>query len=452
MPTPSYKILIAGGGIAGLSVAIELALKGHSITVLERTPTIQSVGGSQLIPPQACKVIDSWGCHDRFLKADEIREKLVIFRYADGSLIGINDLRWQKDVYGYQTLNIQREVYQRLLYDRALELGVKVKFGCKVDIIDQAIPSITLADGEVLKADLIIGADGVRSKVRTTVLGEVVEPRVSDTAYICRLPGDLVRADPLTEPLMSQPDPQGWLAPGRHAVASPGRHGAIYGIILVIDKEHDRHPPIPKDARDWKTRGDIKELRDMYQDHEPRVRRILDMVKEDDCRMWRISMLPDLKSWVSESGKVVLLGDAAHAMHPYLAQGSAMATEDATALGECLSRATEVSQVPLAMKAYESIRKPRAEKLKAASEFSGKEKHYPDGEKQRKRDELMMKGAETQLTVPKKGEKNMHPTAWVHGHDVRAHANAELDRIFGEDGTVSLGNGVPESFGEGLIV
>lgn len=129
-----------------------------------------------------------------------------------------------------------------------------------------------------------------------------------------------MRSDPLTAQIMAQPDPHGWLAPGRHAVASAMRWGAGYGIILIIDKDYDRHPAIPAGARDWQTRGPIKELREMYQDHEPRVRRILDMVEEDDCRLWRISMLPDLKTWVSESGKVVLLGDAVHAMHPYLAQ------------------------------------------------------------------------------------------------------------------------------------
>jgi salicylate hydroxylase len=133
-------------------------------------------------------------------------------------------------------------------------------------------------------------------------------------------------------------------------------------------------------------------------------------------------------------------------------QGAAMATEDAATLSECLSRATSSAEIPLAMKAYESIRKPRAEKLKAASEFSGKEKHYPDGEKQKKRDELMLKGSSVQVAIPKKGEKNTHPTAWVHGHDVRAHANSQLDQIFGDGGSASLANGLPESFGEGLIV
>lgn len=102
MSTPSYKIIIVGGGIGGFSAAVELALKGHSVTVLERTPTLQSIGGALLIPPQASKVIDSWGCHERFLNADEIRKGLMIFRYADGTVIGSNNFGWQKDVYGYQ--------------------------------------------------------------------------------------------------------------------------------------------------------------------------------------------------------------------------------------------------------------------------------------------------------------------------------------------------------------
>jgi 2-polyprenyl-6-methoxyphenol hydroxylase-like FAD-dependent oxidoreductase len=93
------SLLSAEGSV--VSAAIDLVLKGHSITVLERTLTLQSIGGGILIPPQSCKVIDSWGCFDRFLKVDAIRDKLVIYRYTDGSLIGSNDFGWQKHVYGY---------------------------------------------------------------------------------------------------------------------------------------------------------------------------------------------------------------------------------------------------------------------------------------------------------------------------------------------------------------
>ena len=101
MSSPSYQIVVVGGGIGSLSVSIDLALKGHSATILERKTGLQSVGGGMLISPQACKVIDSWGYFDRLLKIDAIRDKLVIYRYADGSLIGSNDFGWQKDVYGF---------------------------------------------------------------------------------------------------------------------------------------------------------------------------------------------------------------------------------------------------------------------------------------------------------------------------------------------------------------
>jgi salicylate hydroxylase len=96
-----------------------------------------------------------------------------------------------------------------------------------------------------------------------------------------------------------------------------------------------------------------------------------------------------------------------------------MAVEDGATLAECLSRAATVDQIPKAMNVYEAIRKPRVDKLKNASEESGVEKHYPDGEKQQRRDEQMKMVMNTHLTkIPKPGEKNRHPSAWIVGHDV----------------------------------
>jgi salicylate hydroxylase len=96
-----------------------------------------------------------------------------------------------------------------------------------------------------------------------------------------------------------------------------------------------------------------------------------------------------------------------------------MAVEDGATLAECLARADTAHEIPKAMRMYETIRKPRAEKLKNASEESGVEKHYPDGEKQRERDAQMRMVMETHLVkIPKKGEKNHHPSAWIMEHDV----------------------------------
>jgi salicylate hydroxylase len=103
-------------------------------------------------------------------------------------------------------------------------------------------------------------------------------------------------------------------------------------------------------------------------------------------------------------------------MCPYLAQGLAMAVEDGATLAECLARAETVDQIPVVLRAHETIRKPRAEKVKAASERSGVEKHYPDGEQQEKRD-ILMKAA-LNAETPNIDAKETHPANWLVGLDV----------------------------------
>ena len=104
-----------------------------------------------------------------------------------------------------------------------------------------------------------------------------------------------------------------------------------------------------------------------------------------------------------------------------------MALEDGATLTECLSRAKTADEIPKAMRVYEAIRKPRAEKLKNASEASGVEKHLPDGEEQRKRDEEMRITMNTHLKkIPAKGEENKHPSSWIMGYDVVGHVSARF--------------------------
>jgi salicylate hydroxylase len=113
-------------------------------------------------------------------------------------------------------------------------------------------------------------------------------------------------------------------------------------------------------------------------------------------------------------------------MCPYLAQGASMAVEDGATLPECLARAKTVDQIPMVLRAHESIRKPRAEKMKASSERSGVEKHYPDGEQQEKRDALMK--ATLNAEAPNINTKETHPANWLLGLDVRGHVSFAASR------------------------
>lgn len=141
------------------------------------------------------------------------------------------------------------------------------------------------------------------------------------------------------------------------------------------------------------------------------------MVNPQDCLQWKVAALPDLGTWISERGRVVLLGDAAHAMSPHLGQvqtpaqvppchrsrevdclqGAAISIEDGGVLAECIARAESVGDIPSAVRAYEKIQKSRAEKIKRAAEVSGVFKTLTEGPEQRKRDERFAKRLESGL-------------------------------------------------------
>ena len=173
-------------------------------------------------------------------------------------------------------------------------------------------PSVTLQDGTTLFADLIVGADGIRSKTRDTAVqsDDVVEPRPSSNcAFRATIPAAIMNADPDLSRLMdSQYDC--WIGYRRHVMAYPIRHGQMYNIVM----SHPGKATIGK----WNEPGDVKEMRDHYKDFDPVVRKFLGRI--ENCTKWTLAELPQLSRWVSKSGKVVVIGDAAHGMLQYLGQ------------------------------------------------------------------------------------------------------------------------------------
>jgi salicylate hydroxylase len=152
------------------------------------------------------------------------------------------------------------------------------------------------------------------------------------------------------------------------------------------------------------------------------------MIPKENCHLWNVAQLPDLPTWVSRTGKVVLLGDAAHAMSPHLGQGAAMTIEDGGVLSECLARASASSEIPEAVKVYERIQKGRTEKIKKSSEVSGVWKTLTEGPEQRKRDE----GFQKRMKMGEKYEfwRASGHLAWIYGWDFKVEAEKELDRVF----------------------
>jgi salicylate hydroxylase len=278
---------------------------------------------------------------------------------------------------------IHRADYQQCLFDHAKKEGVKVLLNSFVERVDDAGPSVTLASGQTLAADIVIGADGIRSRTRECILGgEDVQPvDSSNCAFRATVPRQAMVEDATVAHLMDDINANCWIGHQRHIMAYPIRNGALYNLVMS-------HPGRAAVGR-WNEPGDLAAMRQHYADFDPAVCRVL--AKVSACLKWKLADLPPLPRWVSSTGRVVLIGDAAHAMVPYMAQGAAQSIEDGAALAECLERAGgDLAAVPAALGAFEQIRKPRCDVVQAASRSNGDIWHMPDGPAQERRDREML--------------------------------------------------------------
>lgn len=265
-----------------------------------------------------------------------------------------------------------------------------------------------------MHADLVVGADGIRSKVRESILGDDNVDTVdsSNCAYRATVPKDLMLADPEVAHLMSDVNSNCWIGHQRHIMAYPIRNGEMYNLVMS-------HPGKAAVGR-WNEPGNIEEMKDHYRNFDPTIRKVVSKVTS--CLKWKLADLPPLPRWVSDSGRVVVIGDAAHAMVPYLAQGAATAIEDGAALAECVDRAKSVEMIPEVLSAFQEIRKPRCEIIQAGSRGNGNIWHMPDGAEQQQRDKHMMdelygkssRGSDVQ-NPNRWSDKSFQP--WLFGYD-----------------------------------
>ncbi|KAI9497287.1 hypothetical protein BDB00DRAFT_926145 [Zychaea mexicana] len=409
---------IVGGGLGGLATAIALRRAGHNVTVYEGAKELSEVGAGIQVPPNTSRLLDAWGLFDRFKQKVVWPANINMRRYNTGEVIGPTPLKPKMiELYGYPYWLIHRADYQQLLYDAAVETGATVILDARVLSVNEADTTVSLESGKIDKFDLIIGADGIRSAVRLAVMpDEEVLPRVStNCAYRATVPSALMRADPEVAFLMDDPNSNCWIGYRRHIMAYPIRNGELYNLVMS-------HPGAAAVGR-WNEPGNLEEMKKHYHNFDPIIRKVLEKVT--GCLKWTLADLPVLSNWVSSSGRIVLIGDAAHAMLPYLAQGAAQAVEDGATLGELLTDLQSVDEIPALMALYEKMRRPRAEVIQKGAYENGDIWHMPDGDMQIQRD-LGMKG---QLPAGAKnpnqwGDGNFQP--WLFGHNAITEARRRL--------------------------
>ncbi|KAI5955951.1 hypothetical protein KGF57_003436 [Candida theae] len=344
---------------------------------------LNEVGAGIQVPPNSVRVLKEYGVFDRFEEYVTRPKNIILRRYDTGVPLSTTPLDPDMtNAYGNPYLLIHRADYQKLLYQAALDLGIEYKNGCRIKEVDESTATVVLETGEKYTADLVVGADGIRSRVRDTAVvpEETVKPTPSSNcAYRATVSREEMLSDPAIAHLVTDVNSNCWIGYRRHVMAYPIRNGELYNIVMS-------HPGQASVGR-WNEPGDVEEMKNHYKNFDPVVRQLLTHVK--DVLKWVLADLPKLPRWVSQSGKVALIGDAAHAMLPYLAQGAAQAIEDGATLAQELDNCVSTSDIAKALQEFEKKRKRRAETIQAGAKKNGDIWHLPDGEEQEERDALM---------------------------------------------------------------
>ncbi|KAF4621956.1 hypothetical protein G7Y89_g14389 [Cudoniella acicularis] len=376
------RVVVVGGGLGGLACAIALARRGHSVTVLEQAAQLGEVGAGIQIPSNSSQLLHSWGL-EPLLKPVVVEPNGMTFRrWEDGSVIGYTKLVPEfRENFKAPYYVIHRAHFHTALYERALELGVDVRVNSLVMKYDLEAPSVELANGEAVTADLIVAADGVKSVARKLILGGIDSPPqpTGFAAYRATVPAAKMQDDPEISWLLEKPALNIWIGEDRHAMTYTIAAGESFNMVL----SHVDH----SDPATWKPETAIEDMRRHFSGWDPRLTKIIAMIEKSV--KWPLMSGKPLSSWIAPSRKVLIIGDAAHAMLPYMSQGAAMAVEDGAALAAVLSLIETVDQIPSALKVFEAERIKRSGQMQGASLLNGKLWHFADGSEQQLRDEGM---------------------------------------------------------------
>ncbi|KAK4893326.1 hypothetical protein LTR27_008220 [Elasticomyces elasticus] len=375
-------VKVMGAGIAGLACALALRRKGHTVTIYEKGPELYEDGAGIQLCPNATRIIHQWGLQDDFVKVVNQPKVMTVRRYSDNDTIGeIPHNPMSEWEYGYPHWQIYRPDLQNLLAAAASKAGVVTMFGHAVTSINAGDGTMTLDDGTELTSDLIVAADGIGSRARSAI-SPVTAKSYNESCFRAVVPKAKMLQDPETARLMAGDLSMVWVGPGAAVLGYALAGGELYNILLSIPRSSDT------EVGRWNQPADLAEVQSHLTDFCTPVKKVWGLV--DSCAKWELGDVPKLESYVSRSGKFVLVGDSAHAIVPHAGQGGAMALEDAAALAEFLDPSTFSSpaELPGRMQAYHDFRQPRVEHIRRMAYGNAKMFTLPNGPEQEQRDKM----------------------------------------------------------------
>jgi salicylate hydroxylase len=353
-------ILIAGGGIGGLALALALAKIGRGAIVLEQRAALAAEGAGIQIGPNGVRVLQQLGVADALRPLVGEPDALSIRDGASARRITSLPLgTWIAARHGAPYWVAHRIDLHRALFEAA-ERAPRVSLRCNfaVSSIHRQGDGVRAAsrDGEEVTGAALVGADGLWSVVRNEVCPSHALRFAGATATRTVIP--VASAGRLSEPVVGL-----WLTPGVHVVHYPVRGGTEIAVVVIARESWQ--------GTDWEALADRHQLMAHLARFHPSLVDVLSGSVQ--WRKWALYRLPELPHWSSD--RITLIGDAAHPMLPYLAQGGVLALEDAAVLARCL--AANAGDEARAFLTFEGLRRRRAARVQAASLRNGRIYHLP---------------------------------------------------------------------------
>lgn len=377
-PTSPHPLLVSGGGIGGLAAAMVLAQDGHRVTLFEQAASFGEIGAGIQLGPNIFRMFD-------YLGLTEAINRVAFFPAG----LGMNDVRTGEKVvrvplgdlaratYGFPYGVIYRaDLHQVFLDACRAQPNVTLRTSAKVASFEQSAGGVAvrLEGGEVVEGSALIGADGMWSRIREAVVGDG-KPRVSGhIAYRAVLKREDVPAHLWSDDVLL------WGGEKTHLVHYPLRRGELFNLVAVFHSN--------KYDEGWNTFGDTAELNERFAQACPQVKELLDKI--ETWKMWVLCDREPVKNWTDR--RVTLLGDAAHPMLQYLAQGAGQAIEDAVVLREALRHTR--GDVEKAFQKYQQKRYLRTGRVQLTARFYG-DIYHAAGVQRELRNQMFQSGTES---------------------------------------------------------
>jgi salicylate hydroxylase len=349
-------VAIIGGGIGGATAGCALSQAGLEVSVHESAPELKEIGAGVALHPNAMRVLRMIGLEDAVRRVAGHSEFAATRSWRTGRVISRISRSQQAATFGLSGATVHRadllDVIAGALPPERVALGARCTDVASHDDVAVA----TFDDGREVEADVIIGADGIHSRVRAALFGPDDPRFTGKICYRSVVPAEAVRG------VRPSTDNTQWLGPHGTIVLYPLRGEELINVVAHYDDEHYRH-------ESWVNECDRREVLDRYAGWHESLRRIFEA--GDTWYKWALYERDPIPRWTE--GRVTVLGDAAHPMLPYLGQGACQAIEDGAVLARAL--ATERHDPVAGLARYERTRRPRASRVVLAARERGLSNH-----------------------------------------------------------------------------